>query len=90
MDQGVIRSFKARYRKRLVRVVLTHLNHDQTIPKISLLKAMQLLVSAWNNVSKETVISSFRKDNISEKDQMNAVNYVDDTKKKLNESLKEL
>ena len=51
---------------------------------------MQLLVSAWNDVSKETVINCFRKANISEKDQMNVVNDVDHTFKELNESLKEL
>ena len=51
---------------------------------------MQLLVSAWNDFSKETIINCFRKANISEKDQMNVVNDVDDTFKELNESLKEL
>ena len=51
---------------------------------------MQLLVSAWNDVSKETVINCFRKANISEKYQMNVVNDFDDTFKELNESLKEL
>ena len=56
---------------------LLHLDHDKPIPKYSLLKAMQLLVSAWNYVSKETVINCCRKANISKKDQMNAVNYVD-------------
>ena len=51
---------------------------------------MQLLVSTWNDVSKETVINCFRKVSISEKDQMNSANDVDDPFKELNESLKEL
>ena len=59
MDQGVIRSLKAHYRKRNVRVIFTNLNQDKPIPKISLLKAIQLLVSAWNNFRKETVINCF-------------------------------
>ena len=90
MDQGVKRFLKAHYRKRLVRVILTHLDQDKPIPKILLLNAMQLLVSAWNDVSKETVINCFRKVSISKKDQKNAVNDVDDPLKELNKSLKEL
>ena len=39
---------------------------------------------------KETVINCFQKANISEEDQMNAVNDVDDPFKELNESMKEL
>ena len=45
MDQGIIRSLKVHYRKRVVRVILTHLDQGNPIPKISLLKAMQLLAS---------------------------------------------
>ena len=47
---------------------------------------MQLLLSAWNNFSKETVSNFFQKVNISEKDQTNVVNDVDDTFKESNES----
>ena len=78
MDQGVIRSLKTHYRKRLVRVIFSHLDQYKGVPKISLLKAMQLLVSAWNNVSKERATHYFRKANISDKDQMNAVNDFND------------
>ena len=77
MDQGIIRSLKVHYRKRVVRVILTHLDQGNPIPKISLLKAMQLLASTWNDVSKETVNNCFRKVNISEIDQMKAVNDID-------------
>ena len=68
MDRGVISSLRAYYRKRPVRVILTHLDQVKPIPKVSLFKAMQLLVSAWNDVSNETVINCFRKPNISIKD----------------------
>ena len=58
---------------------------------------MQLLLSAWNNFSKETVenltknrnktlSNCFQTVNISEKDQTNVVNDVDDTFKESNES----
>ena len=79
MDQGVIRSLKAHYRKSLVRVIFTFL-----------LKAMQLIVCACNDASKETVINCFQKAIISKKDQINAVNDVDDPLKKLKESLEEM
>ena len=51
---------------------------------------MQLLLSAWNDFSKETVSNCFQKVNISEKDETNVVNDVDDTFKESNESQKEL
>ena len=57
--------------------VQAYLASIKPIPKYSLLKAIQLLVSAWNYVNKETVINCCRKANISKKDQMNAVNDVD-------------
>ena len=64
MDQGIIRSLKVHYRKHLVRVILAHLDQGKRIFKVSLLKAIQLLVSACNGVSKETVINCFRIANI--------------------------
>ena len=90
MDQGFIRSLKSHYRKRIVRVILTHLDQVKPIPKVSFLLAMQLVFSAWNDVSKEAVINCFRKANIFEKYQMNAVNDFDDPFKELDESLKDL
>ena len=90
MDKGVIRSLKAHYKKCLVRVILTHLNQDKPIPEISLLKAMWLLVSAWNDIKRQTAINFFRKAKTFEKYQMNAVNDINNLFKELNESLKEL
>ena len=45
MDQGVIRCFKAHYRKRLVKLILCSLDFNKPLPKV-LLTALQLLVSA--------------------------------------------
>ena len=42
---------------------------------------MQLLLSAWNDFSKETATNCFQKVTISEKDQTNVVNDVDDNLK---------
>ena len=67
MEQGAIRSLKDHCRKRLVRVILTHLDQGKLIPNILYLKVMQLLVYAWNDVSKETVINCFQKAKIPKK-----------------------
>ena len=42
-----------------------------------LLKALQLLVSAWNKVSQTTIVNCFKKAKISEKDQTIAINDED-------------
>ena len=90
MDQGVRRCLKAHYRKRLVKLILRSLDSNKSLPKVSLLTALQLLVSAWNEVSETTVVNCFKKAKISEKDQTIAINDEDDPFKEINENLKEL
>ena len=55
-----------------------------------LLKALQLLVSAWNKVSQTTIVNCFKKAKISEKDQTIAINDEDEPFKEINENVKEL
>ena len=57
MDQGVRRCLKAHYRKRLVKLILRSLDSNKSLPKVSLLTALQLLVSAWNEVSQTTIVN---------------------------------
>ena len=57
MDQGVIRSLKAHYRRRIVRLCIKAVDKNEPLPKISILQAMKDLVSSWNAVSKETVVN---------------------------------
>ena len=90
MDQGVIRRLEAHYRKRLVKLILRSLDSNKPLPKVSLLTALQLLVSAWNKVSQTTIDNCFKKTKISEKDQTIAVNNEDDPSREINENLKEL
>ena len=90
MDQGVIRCLKAYYRKRLVGLILRNLDRNKSLPKVTLLTALQMLVSAWNEVSETTIVNCFKKAKISEKDQLLAVNDEDDPFKELNDDLKEL
>ena len=51
---------------------------------------MQLLVSAWNDVSETTIVNCLKKVNISESGQSIAMNDEDDPFKELKEDLKEL
>ena len=90
MDQGVIRCFKAYYRKRLVKLILRILDSNKPLPKVSLLTALQLLVSAWNEVSQTTIVNCFKKTKISEKDQTIAISDEDDPFKEINENLNKL
>ncbi|XP_065662532.1 tigger transposable element-derived protein 4-like [Hydra vulgaris] len=65
MDQGVIRSLKAHYRHKIVRLCIKAVENNEPMPKISILQAMKDLVSSWNAVSKENVINCFKKAGIS-------------------------
>ena len=90
MDQSVIICLKAHYRKGLVKLILHSLDSNKPIPKISLLTAFQLLVSAWNEVSQTTFVNCFKKAKTSEKDQTIAINDEEDPFKEISENLKEL
>ena len=78
MDQGVIRSLKAKYRKNMVRKIIRNLEKNKALPAISILNGMQMLVSAWNSVSIETIVNCFRKAGISPANQEAAVAEEED------------
>ena len=59
MDQGVIRSLKAKYRKNIVRKIIQSVEKKKTLPKISLLQVMQILVSAWDALLTQTIVNCF-------------------------------
>ena len=67
MDQRVIRSVKAIYRKKIVQRIIREVDAGKGIPKISMLDAMQLLQSAWSEIKETTVQNYFRKAGISER-----------------------
>ena len=90
MDQGVIKCFKAHYRRHLVRLMIQRLDQGQDLPKISVLLALQLLAASWNNVGKATIVNCFRKAKISAENQVDALEDSDDPFKALQENLTEL
>ena len=51
MDQGVIRSLKAKYRKNMVQKIIRSLEKNNALSEVLISNAIQILVSAWNAVS---------------------------------------
>ena len=90
MDQGVIRSLKASYRKRVVRKTIQSIEKNKSLPKISLLQGMQMLVSAWEAVTVTTVVNCFRKSKISVESQNAAIAEDDNPFKELEEEMDSL
>ena len=87
MDQGVTRSLKAKYRTNVVRKIIRSLEKNKTFPKISLLHGMQMLVSAWNALTTETIVNCFRKAGISAENQDAAIAEEDDLFKDLQDEI---
>ena len=90
MDQGVIRSLKVYYRGRVERRLCRALDKMETLPKISILQAMKILVSSWETVSAQTIANCFRKAGITSEAQSPAITDADDPFFDLKESLQQL
>ena len=61
MEQGVIRSLKSEYLKKIIERLVRAVGMKKTFPKTSILDAMQLLTSAWSEVSETIIKNCFRK-----------------------------
>ena len=88
MDQGVIRWLKAKSRKNVVRKIIE--TEKKTLPKILLLQGMQMFVSAWDALSKQTIVNCFRKSGISTKSQETAIAEDDGGFRKLQDEIDDL
>ena len=86
-DRVVIKCLKTNYRRRLVRMMITCLDQEKDLPKISILRALQLLVASWNDVTKATVVNCFRKAKIPKENQNDAVADIGDPFRTLQEDL---
>ena len=86
-DQGVIRSLKAKHRINVVRKIIRSLEKNKTLPKISLLHGRQMLVSAWNAFTTETIVNCFRKVGIYVENQVAAIVEEDDPFKDLQDGI---
>ena len=87
MEQGVIRSLKADYRKKVTRLCIKAVESNRTLLKVNILQPMKYLALSWKVVSKETIISCFKKSNISQSNEQTAVNDGDNPFESLQEGL---
>ena len=83
MDQGVIRSLKCFYRRKIVREFIRSLDAGNVIPKVNILSAMTMLASAWGEVSQDVIMNCFRKCGFSVEAQELAIADDDDPFKML-------
>ena len=90
MDQVVIRSLKAKYRSRLIKLIIKAIDSNKDIPKINVLDAMKLFMMSWEDVTENTVQNCFAKARISNDDQLRAQNDLDDPFIELRSSIEEL
>ena len=72
MDQGIIRSLKAKYRKNVVWKIIQSVEKRKTLPKILLLQGIQMLVLAWDALLTQTIVNCFQKSGISTESQVTA------------------
>ena len=78
MDQGVIRSLKAHYRAKVVKIYIACIDAKKWIPSINILNAMSILVEAWDRVTAATITNCFRKAGISTENQQQSLDDSDD------------
>ena len=89
MDQGVIRSLRAKYRAKVIRKYINAVDSNKELPKITILDAMVMLEQSWSALPDTTIINCFKK-GISKESQQNSIKDTDDPFAQLGESLDEL
>ena len=65
MDQGIIHSLKSHYRLRAVQKMILAVEMNKQLPTTSILDAISMLESVWDQVSEPTIKNCFRKVGIS-------------------------
>ena len=56
-----LRSLKAKYRSLVTRKIIRELEKDKQLPRTSILEAMMMLKTAWDEVTNKTNVNCFRK-----------------------------
>ena len=88
MDQGVIRSLKAKYV--FVQKYSKAVDQPKFLPKTSILDAIDILAASWSMVSETTIVNCFAKAGLSSENQHQAESDEDDPFKDLVEELTKL
>ena len=64
LDAGIIRNFKLKYCKKLLKVIISRINDNvkatEIIQEVDVLKAISWIKSAWGEVSEETIVNCFK------------------------------
>lgn len=60
LDQGIIRAFKAHYKSRLVRKLISGIELNNSLPVITVRDAIEMAAAAWNIVTPETISNCWR------------------------------
>ena len=65
LDAGIIRNFKLKYRKKLLKLVISRINDNikvtDIIQIVDVLKVISWIKSAWSKVSEVTIVNCFKK-----------------------------
>jgi hypothetical protein len=61
LDQGIIRAFKSKYRKLIVRFMLLCAREEREYTHIKTKQAIENIIEAWKQVKKSTIINCWRK-----------------------------
>ena len=65
LDAGIIRNFKLKHRKKLLKLVISRINDNvkgtDIIQEVDVLKAISWIKSAWGEVLKEAIVNCFKK-----------------------------
>lgn len=82
LDAGIIRNFKVKYRKRLVKFVLSRIREDasatEIVKGVNVLMAIQWIQEAWKEVTNSTIKNCFEKCGIKGDDELMEVEEADD------------
>ena len=89
MDQGVLRSLKTKYRRKIIKRLIRAVDMKKNLPQTLVLDAIQLLQSASSEVWELTIKNCFRKSGISEKSAEQAINEEDDPFKDITADLED-
>ena len=90
MDQGVIRSIKARYLAKVIHKYINVSDSNKELPNITILDALIMLEQSWFTLPDTTIINCFTKAGISIQSYLSSSQDTDDWFAKLTEKLDKL
>lgn len=89
LDQGIIRAFKARYRKLMIKSFLSKIEQTESASElckdISILGAIYLMSKAWNDTKDSTIEKCFRLARFSTDNNSDVPNKTDETEEGVDE-----